>query len=181
MTADDRPGFGEPLIFVVWCIAAGAVVGLPGAALWVWLADPPAVEVTTSGAFFGEAELNSQVEVTLWFFAVGAVLGLVCGLVAGALGNRHGVVTVLAVLTLSAVASGVSAYVGVAHWGSAGSLESEPPALGATLESGVEITSKVAYLGWPIGGLIGAATAISRWPRTEHSSGSASSDIVFSN
>lgn len=174
---------GRSLALVGWCIAAGGVVAFPAAALWVWLADPPAVEVTETGAFFGEAELNQQVEVTLWFFVVGALLGLVCGLIVGTVGNRHGVVTVLAVLVLCAVASGVSAYVGIAVWGPVGPSQSDPgPAVGDVFESGLRIDSLIAYLGWPIGGLVGAVAAMTRWPRVEDApQPTVSSDTVLGN
>jgi len=175
-------GSGGSLVFVGWCIAAGGVVAFPAAALWVWLADPPAVEVTETGAFFGEAELNQQVEVTLWFFVIGALLGLACGLIVGAVGNRHGVVTVVAVLVLCAVASGISAYVGIAVWGPVGPSQSDPgPTVGDVFQSGLRIDSLIAYLGWPIGGLVGAVAAITRWPRGEDASQlTAPSDIVLS-
>ncbi len=173
---------GRSLVFVVGCIAAGAVVAFPAAALWVWLADPPAIKVTEAGAFFGEAELNSQVEVTLWFLAIGVLLGLVCGLVVGAVGNRHGAVTVLAVLVLCAVASGISAYVGTAVWGPSGPSKSDRPLPGDLFESKLQIGSKIAYLGWPIGGLVGAVAAITRWPRIENSPTPATpSDTILSN
>lgn len=154
-------------MFFLGCLAGGAAIAFPAAGLWVWLADPPTVEVTASGAFFGEAELNQQVEVTLWFLALGAVLGLVCGLVVSALGNRYGVLTVLSVLVLCGVASVVTAYVGVEVWGPQGPTGSASPAVGTVLRSELEIGSQVAYLGWPIGGLIGALAGIARWPRSD--------------
>lgn len=150
------------------CCVAGVIAAFPAAALWVWLADPPVVTVTSSGAFFGEAELNQQSEVTLWFLAIGTLLGLVSGLIVGAAGNRHGAVTVLAVLVLCTVATAVSAYVGITVWGpDAPSQADTGPGVGAVVESRLEIDSVIAYLGWPIGGLAGAVAAITRWARVE--------------
>ncbi len=169
-------------MFLLSCLVVGAVIAIPAAALWVWLADPPTVEVTESGAFFGEAQLNQQVEVTLWFFALGTGLGLVCGLVVSALGNRHGVATVLSVLILCAVASALTAYVGITVWGPQGPSGSDPPSVGDIFESELQISSKIAYLGWPIGGLIGAVAGIVRWPKAADPPPLASSsDTVLTN
>ncbi|MBA2445214.1 MAG: hypothetical protein H0V49_07780 [Nocardioidaceae bacterium] len=168
MAANDRPSPAGAAVFVIGCLVAGAVAAFPAAALWVWLAEPPVVAVTSSGAFFGEAELNQQSEVTLWFVAIGALLGLVCGLAVGAVGNRHGVVTVLAVLALCTAASALSAYVGIAVWGPAAPSQPDTgPGVGDVFESSLQIDSLIAYLSWPIGGLAGAVAAITRWPRVE--------------
>lgn len=154
------------MVFFGLCTLTGVICGVAGAALWVWLADPARAQVTGAGAFYGEAELNSQVEVTLWFLALGVVGGIVAGLVVGWLGNRQGVGVVVAVLVLCCVASAVSAYVGMAVWGPHLPTGPDQPVVGSYVKSELEITTMIAYLGWPIGGVLGVLAAITKWPRS---------------
>ncbi|MBA2558760.1 MAG: hypothetical protein H0V07_02555, partial [Propionibacteriales bacterium] len=88
----------DAVVFVAASALLGAVAGLPAAWVWAKVAHPPAVPLTEQGVVFGEVQLNQQSEVTLWFLVVGFGFGLVAGAVVGWRGERHGVVTVAAVL-----------------------------------------------------------------------------------
>lgn len=162
---DDSSSVADQAVFVIVSILAGLVVGVVAAVAWAQLADPPSATLTRQGVFLGgETDYNQQVTVTLWFLLVGGVLGFVSGLFVGWRGRRHGIATVLAVLLLCAAASSLSAWLGVNVLGPDLSAQAEAAAVGDLVRSELSITSDVAYLGWPIGGLVGALLGIGSWP-----------------
>jgi hypothetical protein len=150
--------------FVAAAVVAGGVLAVPAALVWRAISDPPKALVTKQGAYLGEVQLNQQAEVTLWFLAVGFVFGLVAGLGVGWRGQRRGAVTVLAVVAMSAVATALTAYLGISVFGSDATSEAAGAAVGSLITSNLSIGSWLAYLGWPIGGLVGVCAAILRWP-----------------
>jgi hypothetical protein len=155
------------VLFVLACALVGAVLAVPAAWLWNLLADAPDGVVFEGEVFYDEVQLNVQAEMTLWFILIGVLAGIVAGLVVGLLGPRHGVVTVVAVLVLCAVASALSAWLGIHVFGP------DQEAQIAAVEEGGEVSGQfsvdtwVAYLGWPVGGMIGALAAISGWPHED--------------
>lgn len=153
--------------FVGCCLLAGVALGLAGAYAWQGLANPPSGTLERRGVFFGEQQLDQQVGVTLWFLVVGAFLGIASGAVVGLVGRLHGVVVVAGVLLMCAVASGLSARLGSDVFGVAGKAQLAGAEEGTTFTSRLSITSSVAYLGWPLGGLVGAVLAILTWPVPE--------------
>ncbi len=136
--------------------------------LWVTLADPPTVQVASDGGLYlGEQALNQQSEVTLWFLMVGVAVGAVAGLVVGWVGRRYGWPVVIAVLVLCAVGAFGSRYLGVHVFGPDPKAQAAQATVGTPIQLGVHLDTWVAYLGWPIGGLVGALAAIACWSRSE--------------
>jgi hypothetical protein len=153
----------------------GVVAGFAGGAAWAALADPPKALITqridesgdlVRGAFLvSEVSYDHQVTVTLWFLAVGIVGGLVAGALIGLLGRRLGPVTVGAAVLMSAVATGIAAWSGITMFGPDGPHD-QAGSLGDLVPTALSITSDVAYLGWPIGALLGVLIATAVLPTT---------------
>jgi hypothetical protein len=174
-SSSGQPTSGrQQLLYVVSCAAAGAVLGLPGGLVWVLVAGPPAAALTADGVYFGEAELDSLTGVSLWFLAVGAMAGLLAGLVVGWLGQRHGVATVFAVLACCAAAAVVSYWTGVHVFGADEQAQLADAEVGDQITSGVTVDTYVVLLGWPIGGLIGGLAAMFGWSSRDFRGSSAS-------
>ncbi len=157
---------------VVALFSVSALVGLALAPLagWLWVAlsDPPRAPLYSDGGIYlGEQALNQQSGVTLWFIVVGAGFGAVAGLAVSWFGQRFGWLTVAAVLALCVVGSVVSRYVGVHVFGPDPKAEAARAATGDLIRLGVQLDTWVAYLGWPIGGVLGALAGIAGWSRRE--------------
>lgn len=187
MTIDDGPPVGyatyaepaEPTsttgspargVLVLLGIAGGAgvVLGVVAGWLWVSLSDPPRIRLAADGgAYLGEVALNQQAGITMWFLAIGVVLGLVAGALVGWFGQRFGWLAVLAVLVLCTVATLESRYLGVHVFGADAASEVASAHPGDLIRLGVKLDTLVGYLGWPIGGLLGALGAIAFWGRVE--------------
>ena len=155
------------VLFVLGCALAGAVLAIPAGWLWNTLADAPEGVVFEGDVFYDEVQLNVQAEVTLWFILIGVVLGIAAGLLVGLRGQRHGVVTVVAVLVLCSVAAGLSAWLGIHVFGPDEAAQVAAAEEGGEVSGGLGVDTWVAYLAWPVGGMIGALAAIAGWPR-EH-------------
>ena len=153
------------VVFVLVCAAIGAVLAVPAAWLWTVVADAPKGVVFEGQVFYDEVQLNVQSEVTLWFIVVGVVLGILAGLAVGLRGERHGVVTVVAVLALCAVASLVTGWLGVHVFGPDEAAQVAEVEEGGEISGAFSVDTWVAYLGWPVGGMIGALAAIAGWPK----------------
>jgi hypothetical protein len=163
------------------CILVGAALAPFAGWVWVALANPPTVPVASDGGLYlGEQALNQQSGVTLWFLVVGAAFGAVAGLVVGWLGRRYGWPTVLAVLVLCAIGSVGSRYLGVHVFGPDPAAAAEHAAVGTPIQLDVGLDTWVAYLGWPIGGIVGVLAAISAWSRSESSPEPPSSPTLYS-
>jgi hypothetical protein len=133
--------------------------------LWALVADPPEALVTPQGVFLtDEVSFDHQVTATLWFLAIGALLGVVAGFVTTVLGRRQGLAVVVGVLAMSAVATLLGAWLGIHVFGPdpESAVQSAQP--GDTVTSALEISSAVVYLGWPIGGLAGVLLGLVTWP-----------------
>jgi hypothetical protein len=152
------------LAFLAYAALVGAVLSLPAALLWNLVADPPEAAFTKQGVFLGEQQLNQQAEVSLLFLAVGFGFGLAAGLATGWLGRRRGALTVLAVLVLCAVAAVLTSYLGISVFGPDAKAQAGSADVGSLITTDLTIGSKLMYLGWPIGGMVGACVAIMSWP-----------------
>ncbi len=153
----------DAVVFLLASTLAGVVLAFPAAWIWSQVADPPAAPLTSRGVSFGEVQLNQQSEVTMWFLVVGFGFGLLSGMVVGWLGERRGTITVLAVLALSSVGSGLAAYLGITVFGPDAGVQAAAAAVGDRITSDLSVGSALVYLGWPIGGLLGACSAIFFW------------------
>jgi hypothetical protein len=157
----------ERVLFVVGCALGGAVLGVPAGYVWVQAANPPSAALTADGVYFGEAQLNQQAGVTLWYLVVGVGFGLVAGLIAGSLGQRHGVAAVVGVFAACVAAAAVSYGTGAHLFGPDQRVQLASAEVGDRITSSVRLDTLIAVLGWPIGGLMGGLAAILRWPQED--------------
>jgi hypothetical protein len=165
------------IVFMLGCAVAGAVVGVLAGWLWSAVVDAPVGVVFDGEVFYDEIQRNVQAGLTLWFIVIGVLVGVLAGLVVGLVGRRHGVVTVAAVLVLCVVASGVMAVFGIGVFGPDEAAQVASAEQGDEITGGLEVATWVAYLGFPIGGLVGVLAAIAGWPRdAEGPAGAAPSD-----
>jgi hypothetical protein len=174
---DDTSSTRERVLFVLGCVAVGAIASLPAGWLWARLADPPTATVTSNGLKFGELEFDQVVGVTMWFMFIGLAFGLVLGAAVGWMGRRHGAVTVIAVLGLCLAGTGLTMVWGAHLFGPDNAINMvdlftssarsplHDAGVGDVLSSELAVRSSVAYLGWPIGGLLGAILGIFGWPK----------------
>lgn len=166
----EAPSVGSPARGLVALFGGAALAGVVLAPiagwLWVVVSDPPKVPLYANGGLYlGEQALNQQAGVTLWFLVLGLGFGAVAGLVVGWVGQRFGWLTVLAVLLLCLIASVGSWYLGVHVFGPDPKAEASGARVGDLIQVGVQLDTRVAYLGWLIGGLLGALAAIASWSR----------------
>ncbi len=167
--AEHQPSSVKAKIaLVLGCVVAGVLLALVAGWVWVAVADPPAAELTAEGGvFFGEAELDRQVGVTLWFIVVTLVFGIVSGLAVAWRSYRHGLGVVLAILAMSIVGSWLTSRFGQDLFGADPQAQLETAKPGDLITGDVSLGTRVAYLGWPIGGMIGAMAGVSGWPKRE--------------
>jgi hypothetical protein len=158
----------EPLYLWSYVGVTGTVsvvLGLVGGFVWAQVASPPAALRTSTGLVLGETQLDQQVGVTMWFLLTGAALGILLGYAVCWKGSTYGVLVVAATVAAAALACLVSYWSGVHLFGpdppGASTGRSEVTRVVVTLSVGTD----AAYLGWPIGALVGAIAAISAWPR----------------
>ncbi len=153
------------IVLVVACAVAGALLALAAGWVWVAVAHPPTAKVTADGLAFDPSYYDRAAGITLWFIVVTLAFGIVSGLVVAWRGYRHGVVTVLAILVMSVVGSLLT------HWFGHRLFDADPEAqfkaaeVGDIITFGVELDTMTAYLGWPVGGMIGALAGVSGWPK----------------
>ncbi len=160
----------DPRVAVLFgcCILVGAALAPIAGWLWAALADPPTVRIASDGGLYlGEEALNQQSGVTLWFLVVGAAIGALAGLAVGWFGRRFGWPTVLGVLVVCVVGAVGSRYLGQHVFGPDPAAAAAHATVGTPIQLGVRLDTWVAYLGWPIGGLVGALVAITCWSRSE--------------
>ncbi len=156
------------VVLIVVCAVAGAVLALAAGWIWVAVANPPSAQLTAEGVFFGEAELDQESGVTFWFMVVTLAFGVVSGLVVAWRGYRYGVGTVLAVLVLSVVGSWLTFQFGHHLFGADVQAQLDTADVGDTITAEVALGTNIAYLAWPVGGLIGVLAAVFAWPKHQN-------------
>lgn len=152
-------------LLVGGCAVVGAVLALPAAWIWVQVADPPSALLSAKGVFLGEAELDRLVGLTWWFLTIGLVFGTVTGLAVAWRGHRHGLGTVVAALALTCVASYLTYRFGHDIFGADVDQQVTQAQVGDLITTDMRIESLVAFLGWPVGGLIGVLAGVASWPK----------------
>lgn len=161
-----RPAVRGIVTLLAACALAGLALAPLAGWLWVRLANPPQVMLYSDGGIYlGEQALNQQAGVTLWFFMLGAAFGVVAGLVVASFAARFGWLSVVGVLVLCVLGSLGSRYVGVHVFAADPHAEAAHASTGDLIRLGVQVDTWVAYLGWPIGGVLGALCAIAGWSR----------------
>jgi hypothetical protein len=139
--------------------SAGMIVlGAIGGLLWLGLADPAEWEVTQRGIILTEDAARGQFEVVVTFVALGAVLCLGWGLVAGRWLREVGWPLVPIFAAAASVAAVIAWRIGVAL-GPADPRESVHPSLGDRLPAPLEIDAFAPFLAWPIFALFGLLLA----------------------
>ncbi len=161
-----RPPFPGYLLITA---GVGIASGILGGEVWSRIANPPTALVTSTGVVLGETQLAQQVDVTLWFLVTGAALGVLVGMALCWNRSAYGALVVAATVIASVVACWVSYWSGVHLFGP--SLPEH--LLGSSVRQPVDVAlsvgTRAAYLGWPVGALIGAVAAIAAWPARRRS------------
>lgn len=147
------------------CAIVGAVLALPAAWIWVQVADPPSAVLSAKGVYLGELELDRLVGLTWWFLVIGLVFGTVAGLAVAWRSHRHGMATVVAALALTSVASYLTYRFGHDIFGRDVDQQVRQAQVGDLITTDMRIESLVAFLGWPVGGLIGVLAGVASWPK----------------
>lgn len=180
----ESPGSSpvERLRYVAIWLVVGLVASVPVGWLWVTLADPPSTRLTATGLTFGESSFDQVSAITFWFFVVGFGAGGVLGLVAALLGRRHGLVSVLAILLMCWAGAALTLWSGIHIFGPDQPIDfvallnatpEERTTMLAEFENGdrlvsqLDLTTGVALLGWPAGGMAGALAGAFYWPKTQ--------------
>jgi hypothetical protein len=145
--------------------AIGVVLGLVGGAVWAAVASPPAALRTSTGLILGETQLDQQFGVTMAFLVTGVIVGVLVGLAVCWKGATYGVLAVAAAVAAAVIGCFLSYWSGVHLFGpgSPGALTAHSGAQRVVVQLSVD--TDAAYLGWPVGSLLGAVAAISAWPR----------------
>jgi hypothetical protein len=158
----------------LWVAAVTSIgfvgLGLAGARIWFDATDLPAYLVTRDGGSLDELQLGRSFNSPGWFLVVGLGLGLLGGLVFGAVFRRHGVVAVVAVFAGSLLASYVCYHYGVTL--DQGPVEARLHAADPGDRVPVELSLRAVgvRLAWPIGALAGVlASQYALWRRNEES------------
>jgi hypothetical protein len=118
--------------------------------------------------------------VTLWFLVIGAAAGAVAGVLVAWFGRHLGAPVVVAVLLLCGVATLGSRYCGVHVFGPDANAAAARAQVGDLVQLDAKLDTWVAYLGWPIGGLLGALAAIAGWSRGERPRSTPPSPTLYS-
>lgn len=169
LSEPDRPSAASTARLLAGSAAVGALLSVLVGWLWVALSNPPSVPLARGGGIYlGEEALNRDSGVTLWYFVLGLGFGALAGLVIGWFAQRYGWVAVVAVLLLCVVGAVVTRYLGVHAFGADPRDEASHAHVGDAIQIGVSVDTWVAYLGWPIGGLVGALAAIAGWSRSSN-------------
>jgi hypothetical protein len=143
-------------VIVLVHLAAASAIGLA----LPHLADLPEAVRAAGGVTTSEVELGKQFNDDGWLIVLGAVAGLVLGLVLQAWRRTHEVVT-LAVIAVAALLAAL-----LAAWIAGATGPADPvgvladAAEGARATMRVEIESRVAYLVWPLAAVVGALVAL---------------------
>lgn len=144
--------------------------------MWSRVSSPPTVRVTPAGAVFGETELDQQVGVTFWFLVVAFAVGVGLGFCCAWRRSRHGLAAVAAVALSTVAAAAVCYWTGVHVFGPDASAQLASAPVGHRITAPLDLGTRIVFLGWPAGGLLGALAAIWWWPRQASSTPLAGSE-----
>jgi hypothetical protein len=169
ISRDDHRGSGaDQIVFTVASMLGGVAAGFAGGAVWSHVVDPPMAIVTRQGVFLAsEIGYDHRAAETMWFLVVGVLGGIVIGVVVGLFGRRYGPVSVMAAVLSGAVATAIAAWSGIHVFGPDLGAQLADASPGDQVRTALTITSDVAYLGWPIGALIGLLAVVALLPKDD--------------
>ena len=147
-----RAAVGRDVLAV---LGALLVLGVACGVLWWLLVDPAEFTKTARGGAMAENDLGKSFNADAWFVVIGAVAGLVAGLVLSAWRSRDPLLTSGLLLVGSVLAAGVMLLVG--HLLGPGSTEAalRAAAVGDKVPEQLSVDTPLAWLGWPVGVLAG--------------------------
>jgi hypothetical protein len=162
---DQQSSSADQIVFALASMLGGVAAGFAGGAIWAAVATTPAAIVTRRGVFLAsEIGYDQRATESLWFLAVGVLGGVVAGSAVGLLGRRHGPASVVAAVLASVVAAALAAWSGIHVFGPDLTAQLAGAAPGDEVHTALVVTSDVAYLGWPIGVLIGVIIVVAALP-----------------
>jgi hypothetical protein len=166
VSRDDELSSGaDQIVFVLVSMLGGVAAGFAGGAIWSAVVTPPMALVTRRGVFLAsEAGYDQRAAETLWLLVIGFVGGLVVGSMIGVIGRRHGTATVIAAVSMSVIATALTAWSGIHVFGPDVGAQLAAAAPGDQVRTALTVTSDVGYLGWPIGALAGVMIAVAALP-----------------
>jgi hypothetical protein len=168
LTAPDRPG-SQPddqprersaaraaVLQLVLTLVVFAALGALAGVVWFWVWTPPVGLVVDHRWVAGnEAALTAQFSGTGWFVVVATIAGLLGGVLVALLLDRLPLLTLLAVILGSALATWVMLHVGAALG------PADPVRLAQTAKEGIhlpgrlEVSRRSPWIALPAGALIG--------------------------
>lgn len=150
------------LLDAVVVLGAFLLVGLVAGVLWPHLVQPVDVTRTSAGIVTGELDLSHRIDNDGWYSVLGALGGLVLGIVLTLWRRTNEVVTVLLVTSGAFLAAWVAAKVGTALGPDNPQKALAHAAVGATAPDRVTVSAHAAYLVWPIAAVVGAVVVLWR-------------------
>lgn len=127
--------------------------------LWEWLAPAPAYVNIDGSVFAADEDSTEFIAADVWFLCIGLGVGMACG--AGAYWRyRRALPAMVAIVAAAFLAALIARKTGEQF----GPIDLAQAALGTvdgeTVNGAIEVRSKIALLGWPIGVLIAYVSMI---------------------
>ncbi|MFT4187285.1 MAG: hypothetical protein QM621_01730 [Aeromicrobium sp.] len=145
-------------------VLAPVVAGVVGAFAWSRLAEPPVWTVADGQLEMGEAAMAAEFGVAVDFALVGAVGGLLLGLLLAATARRAAWPLVPMALAGGAAAALVAWQLGVV-WGPGDPSEAAGLAVGDTVPDRLAVGAPAAFFAWPIATVAGLLPGVMVNPR----------------
>jgi hypothetical protein len=149
---------------VVLChLVAAVVIGL----LLPQVADLAEAVRTADGVVTSEVEVGKRFEDDGWLVVLGGLAGLALGVVLQLWRGTHEVVTLVAIVASALLAALLAGWIAQTTGPSDAMRVLAEAKVGTTAPVPVEIDSRVAYLVWPLTGVLGALVALLSGPAPE--------------
>jgi hypothetical protein len=157
----EPPGSGRDLLRdLAWVVGYFVVAGIVAGLVWWQVVTPPYFIRTASGGVMDQAELGRRIQADGWFLTIGAVAGLVGGIVLIRWRAHLPLVTVLVGSALSLLGGGIALALGKVLGRSDVNQLLKSAKVGAHVVDKLDVISPLVLLAWPIGFLIGAVAVL---------------------